>query len=422
MRIAYIAPYQGPALMERRPAVWNLSLAARVKVEVIAALLQRSGHQVEVLSQGEVIKRAPRFYPAFTDPEPFDSRIPVFYSSALPVKFLNGLWSGLSLLRTFQARHKIAPYDAVLIYNFKVPQMMCARYASERLALPVILEYEDDAFVNIAGQETTGFRQNRHLSSVRRILSLASAGIGVTPHVLTQMPCSIPKLLLRGVVSDEIANAVKPPVSSRKNWIAFSGTLFRTKGLEQLIEAWGALPPSGWELHIAGDGALGDQLRRMAANKRGIVFHGVLNRSENARLLSSAKIGINPHDLSATPGNVFAFKIIEYLAAGTHVISTPMGTLEPALEAGITYMPANTAGTIAATLRKVIEERHYERTAARAALETYGPEAISKSLDTLVQQAANRTDQRSVSEVKGQRIRSSQVKRVFYEQRKSPRC
>jgi glycosyltransferase involved in cell wall biosynthesis len=379
--------------MERRPTVRNLSLAARVKVEVIAELLQRSGHDVEVLSQGEVINGALKFYPAFTDSEPFDARIPVYYSSAFPVRFLNGLWSGLSLLRNFRARHKISPYDAVLIYNFKVPQMMCARYAAERLHLPVILEYEDDAFVNIAGQETTGFRQKRHLCSVKRILSLVSAGIGVTPHVLTQMPCSVPKFLLRGVVSDEIANAIKPPVPSRKNWVVFSGTLFRTKGLEQLIEAWETLASTDWELHIAGDGELGDRLRRMAANSRGIVFHGVLNRSENARLLCSAKIGINPHDLSTTPGNVFAFKIIEYLAAGMHVISTPMGTLESEIESGITYMPDNTAETIAGTLKKVIENRHYERTAAQAAVQTYGPDAVSKSLNKLLRRMANGRDQ-----------------------------
>ena len=111
------------------------------------------------------------------------------------------------------------------------------------------------------------------------------------------------------------------------------------------------LAPIGWGLHIAGDGELSDRLQRLAANSRGIIFGAVLNRSQNARLLCSAKIGINPHDLSAKPGNVFAWKIIEYLAAGTHVISTPMGTLEPEIESGITYMPNNKAAKCAADLQ-----------------------------------------------------------------------
>jgi len=66
-----------------------------------------------------------------------------------------------------------------------------------------------------------------------------------------------------------------------------------------------------------------------------------------------ATIGINPHHVSETPGNVFAFKIIEYLASGAHVITTPMGPLEKELEAGVTYMPDNSPATIAAALELV---------------------------------------------------------------------
>jgi hypothetical protein len=69
------------------------------------------------------------------------------------------------------------------------------------MGLPVILEYEDDAFVDIAGKEEASFKVRRHLGAVRRILKLVSAGIGVSPHLLAQLPSSIPKLLLRGVVS-----------------------------------------------------------------------------------------------------------------------------------------------------------------------------------------------------------------------------
>ena len=391
MRIAYIAPYQGPALIQRRPIVSNLSLAARVKVEVIAQLLQENSHQIEIFSQGEVIERALKFYPAFCEPEPFHSDIPIYYASALPVRFLNAIWSSRRTVRLFKSRHRVASFDAVIIYNFKLAQINCAKCACRRMGLPVILEYEDDAFVDIAGKEEASFKVRRHLAAVRRILKLVSAGIGVSPHLLAQLPSSIPKLLLRGVVSDEIVNAKKRPPGSRRNWVVFSGTLFRTKGLEQLIKAWEIVGSPDWELHIAGDGELSDRLRRMSANIRGIVFDGLLNRRDNALLLCSAKIGINPHDLSKTPGNVFAFKIIEYLAAGVHVISTPMGTLERGLEKGITYMPDNKAETIAATLKQVIESRSYERTAAQAALQTYGPEAVSKSLNKLVKQVLPRS-------------------------------
>ena len=62
MRIAYIAPYQGPGLLERRPILRNLALAGNVKIELVSELLRRRGHDVDVLSQGEVVEHRPRFF------------------------------------------------------------------------------------------------------------------------------------------------------------------------------------------------------------------------------------------------------------------------------------------------------------------------------------------------------------------------
>ena len=143
-------------------------------------------------------------------------------------------------------------------------------------------------------------------------------------------------------------------------------------------------PPVGWQLHIAGHGELTEQLEKKAAGDKTIVFHGLLDREQNARLLRQSKIGINPHELSQTPGNVFAFKIIEYLAAGTHVLTTPMGELESELEQGVTYIPDNRPETIAASLTRIIEGQLFDRTAMDAARRTYSPESLSISLDRLM--------------------------------------
>jgi len=396
MRIVYVAPYQGPTVMARRPIIRNNSLAAKVKIELVAELLKKSGHDVEVISQGEVIENSLKFYQGFREAAPFDPDIPVEYSSTVTARFINGVWSSIATLQRVRSRHQARPFDAMLFYNFKLPQVVCANYALRRLRIPVVLEYEDDAFVDMNGKSERGFRSRCHLYAAREMLKVISGCIGVSPHLLAQAPSSIPKLLLPGVVSNEISEIMKACELPRKNWIVFSGTLYKTKGLEQLIKAWNRSSINDWELHIAGDGEMNEMLREIARGNPSIVFHGLLDRKENARLLCSARIGVNPHDVSATPGNVFAFKIIEYLAADLHVISTPMGPLDSQLEAGITYMPDNKAKTIAATLKQVIESRCYERTAAQAALQTYGPEAVSKSLNMLVKQVLTRSAKTSI--------------------------
>jgi glycosyltransferase involved in cell wall biosynthesis len=386
MRIAYLAPYQGAELLRRRPVVINLSLAANVKMELIAHLLQRGGHQVEIISQGEVVERRCRVYPSFRETVA-DSDLVAWYASAVPIKFVNAVWPALRTLQILRARHRANPFDLVLLYNLKLPQLVSALFAIQCLRLPVVLEYEDDALVDINGRREEGLLAGGYKRLVDALFCRVAGCVGVSPHLLAQVPSRVPTLLLRGVVSDQILTISGNANGARKNWVVYSGTHTKAKGIEQLVSAWQALEPPGWELHIAGHGSLTSSLESMAARTKTIVFHGLLDPTQNARLLATAKIAINPHDVSRTPGNVFAFKIVEYLAAGAHVITTPMGTLEPDLERGITYMPDNSAVTIAATLARVIDDGAFHHDAQAAAQRRYGSAAVATSLHRLLEQA-----------------------------------
>jgi glycosyltransferase involved in cell wall biosynthesis len=386
MRIAYVTPYQGSTLLKQRPIVRNRSMSNRIKIELIASLLQNS-HEVEIISQGEVVDNSWTFYPAFSEPERFHPQIPIYYGSALPIRRLNGLWSNRRTLQILTGRHRANPYDVVIVFNLQGPQVACANYAIRYLGLPVILEYEDDRFVNVQGETVNGFASRRDSRAAIQLLRSVSGCMAVSPHLLSQAPAEIPKLLLRGVVGADIVKAGEESRAAKKNIVLFSGTHIASNGVGQLIEAWRDVRLREWELHITGFGGLTDALRQKAAEVQGIVFHGLVSRPELVQLMCSAKICINPHQLSQTPGNVFAFKIIEYLAAGAHVITTPMGTLEKEVESGITYMPDNEPATIAATLNQVIRIQNWQRCAAEYVSNTYGPERVTQSLDVLLHQS-----------------------------------
>jgi hypothetical protein len=390
VRIAYITTYQGPSLIKRRPIIRNRSLSNTIKIELIASLLRANSHDVEVISQGEVVDYKLTFYPSFAEPERFDSKIPVYYSSVLPIRRLNGFWSNFQTLELFKARHRAAPFDLVIILNFKGPQVTCANYALRHLGLPVVLEYEDDHFVDVVGKAEDGFLNSYRARACKRLLTQVSGCIGVSPHLLSQLPERTPRMLLRGAVRDDVVQASEVATGARVNRILFSGTHIESNGVARLIAAWRSAPIAGWELHITGHGQLTPMLRQMAENVPGVVFHGMVTRQELVALMSSAKICINPHAVSQIPGNVFAFKIIEYLASGAHCVTTPMGTLEPELEAGMTYMPDNEPGTIAATLKRVIEARRYEHRAAKPTQQAYGTQAVSKSLGSFLEQVSAR--------------------------------
>ena len=410
VRIAYVTTYQGPTLLERRPIVRNRSLSNTVKIELIAPLLRSNGHEVEIISQGEVVDNKLTFYPGFTEPQPFDSKISVYYSSAFPVKRVNGLWSSFQTLRLLKARHRATPFDLMIIFNLKDPQVACAKYALKRLRIPVILEYEDDRFVNVVGRgEASNFFSEYRNQVCKTLLGTVTGCIGVSPYLLSQVPENVPRMLLRGVVGDDLSGGRLQLVREKANRILFSGTHIESNGIANLITAWRSAPIPNWELHITGQGQLTNKLRQMAENVPGVIFHGLVTRQQLVELMSSAKICINPHTVSETPGIVFAFKIIEYLAAGAHCVTTPMGKLESDLEAGTTYMPDNAPETISATLKKVIEDHRYERVAPQAARDAYGTRAVSNALGEFLEQVVKKTNEESP----GREPAAAQVIRKF---------
>ena len=117
MRVAYVASYQGPTLLDRRPIIRNRSMSNRIKIELIAGLLHDGSKDVEIISQGEVIESSCTFYPSFSEPECFHPQIPVYYGSSLPIRRLNGWWSNRSTLHILKERHRANPFDLVIIFR-----------------------------------------------------------------------------------------------------------------------------------------------------------------------------------------------------------------------------------------------------------------------------------------------------------------
>ena len=66
--------------------VRNLALAANVKIELVAELLRKGGHAVDILSQGAIVDPTGTFYPGFQEAKLFDATIPITYAPALPIR------------------------------------------------------------------------------------------------------------------------------------------------------------------------------------------------------------------------------------------------------------------------------------------------------------------------------------------------
>ena len=381
MRIAIIAPYQGTALCQHRPITGNFGLGATAKIRILAELLRHSDHEVEIFSQGEVIDSKVTYYPRLSESATSTGDIPVHYASAIPLRGVNALWSTTSLRRLVKAHHRRDPYDLVFIYNLKPPQVTCANWALER-GLPVVMEYEDDQFLEIWEPNFSRLTSAVWERQARQLLPRLSGCVAGSAYLLEQVPDG-PKLLLPGVIDRAIVSAGAN--DDRRNWVVFSGTHSRYQGLAPLIQAWRQSPPAGWELHIAGHGEQTPTLHALAASDPTIVFHGVIDPTANARLLTQGRISVVPYDVEKTRG--FSFKTLECLGAGLHVMTTrltALDALDDDLTRGLTYLEGNDPATISAGLRRVIGERLYEQTCRDAVLARYGPDAVQHLLNAFL--------------------------------------
>src|SRR5262249_49178368 len=151
----------------------------------------------------------------------FHPDIPIDYLSALSMKFMIGIWESRQAQRLLAARHERAPYDAVIIYNLQRAQVGCADYAIRHLGLPVVLQYEDDSFVDVHGRSPNGLLSNYQLRACRRVLESVSGGMAVSPYLRSRFPADTPTFLLRGIVSPEILKSRREMRSGKKNWVVF---------------------------------------------------------------------------------------------------------------------------------------------------------------------------------------------------------
>lgn len=171
----------------------------------------------------------------------------------------------------------------------------------------------------------------------------------------TTLADSQPAAASQPAVAEQQA-ATKPVVC------VYSGALEAGQDVETAIGAARQLASAGIEaeIHIAGGGSLEDRLRAAAAGLRGpcrVIVHGLLGRTEHARLLSTADIGlvlVKPESLVSIP-----YKACEYAAAGLAIVNSLPGELADLVDrydAGATYA-AGDAASLAGAISTLARDR-----------------------------------------------------------------
>lgn len=222
--------------------------------------------------------------------------------------------------------HAIATYgppDIVWCYNAYAFEMHAARIAHARLGCSIIVQLEDAIFARwrlnnikplvdffffkrVACSIVFATCVNSHLKEVLRRYNISAM---VVPGIVTSKTLCLPTCSLQGLAPIKVGYFGGLSIDK--------GADFLFKLIKQSIKAKSPL-----EFHITGSGGLSRQFLELSTKfPHSIHYHGVVSEDEYSSLLGSIDVILNPHQ--NIPG-VFPFKLIEAVAAGKLVVSSPL--------------------------------------------------------------------------------------------------
>lgn len=212
----------------------------------------------------------------------------------------------------------------VWTYNAHAIESRLAGYCSRRYGSRSILEFEDWHFARINKVPIKPlldwffWRINVHSLNgafvVNADLHSRMERLGIRPE------------LLPGIIGSEIINATKAkrPFSDPE-WIVigYFGGLSREKGAGFMLHLmrYVARKSTRMRFIVTGAGELSSAFEQYGKEHPEVLrYYGAVNEDELARLMAESDVILNPHELN---DGIFPFKLMEAVATGRVVISTP---------------------------------------------------------------------------------------------------
>jgi glycosyltransferase involved in cell wall biosynthesis len=173
------------------------------------------------------------------------------------------------------------------------------------------------------------------------------------------------------------------------NLIASAGRLVPWKGFDALIRALAALP--AWRLVLLGDGPERSRLEALARGEGvadRVLFTGALPRARSLGWIASADCFA-----LATSFESFSFQIVEAMALGSAVITTPIGSIPELITDGVEGVllpPDDTEGFARAIESVRADPASWERrrAAAREKARSFSPERMLTATAALLREYA----------------------------------
>jgi glycosyltransferase involved in cell wall biosynthesis len=290
-----------------------------------------------------------------------------------PLKQLSSGLAVFALLTRWARRRKRTP-RAILLYNVACPPAVFSLLAGRFTGSKVFAVVADLQVPGSGYLDDTLLRRCDYWlqhSSLRRFDGL----IALTDRMASDHAPAVPAIRMEGAVPPELETgdtaSDESESAGRPFTLMYAGELSELKGLPLLLSAFARLEGPGYRLWITGKGELRAALEAAATRDPRIVYRGFPPYEQVLDLYRRADVLVNPHSTRHLSARyLFPSKLLEYLATGTPVISTPC-TPEVGQEYGdvLVLMREESTDELVAAVRRVetmpAEERRALGQAAR---------------------------------------------------------
>lgn len=321
--IVIIAPYS-PPLRSKLP-----HLGAARKIEAVIGMLSQLGLPLVLINTShEYEKPAPLITNiSLINDVSLTEVTPPTYSNRKKGKLLNLF----DISQVVNAVLKLGHCKIVWLYNGYAMESRLGIEFHRQTECFLIQEMEDWHFSRNRGINPKPFidwwfwrgvsRKANHIFSVNDALGRLSRKLNSNVS------------LFPGVVGNDIVKIRSKyrPFSSCNDSIivGYFGGLFEEKGAQHILALYRNLPTQ-FRFISTGAGPMENDFREIALKSDGrFEFHGQVDNSSLTQLIARCDVLLNPHSSIADMANgVFPFKIIESIASGRMLISTPLPSEE----------------------------------------------------------------------------------------------
>lgn len=278
----------------------------------------------------------------------------------LNLKVLKNLFWGLQVkryIRKWAARHKGERMD-VLVYNIYTPPISwlykaCKRYGCKLTAILYDLGVPP-ARLGLSFLTMLGYQAMER--QAKRYIPLLDGRVVINERIVRHYAPGKDFLLVDGGINDDVMSRLFPleEPSSEEFVFVLAGMLWDQNGTKLVMDCLQGHPELSVKVVFAGNGIDVPKIQAFARQDSRVSYAGMLSPEELFKLYAKADVLLNLRKEEEEDFH-FPSKLLEYLATGKHVISTPVAHAERDYGQFMTLLQEGTPETLAVAIKSVMQ-------------------------------------------------------------------